>query len=206
MCTRYYLSSSVPRLEEIILAAKESSLTKRFTIIGSPLKTEGEVRPTDVVPVLAPNPDGEETVYPMRWGYTNPYKGGKILLNARTETAHVKPMFKEDWINHRCIIPALYYFEWSHYKKYDGSTRVGDRYIIQPKGESITWLCGLYHIEDNFPTFVVLTKEPTEEISGIHDRMPFILPSTLASEWIKIGADPEELIKEAVTEVIAEKG
>jgi hypothetical protein len=36
--------------------------------------------------------------------------------------------------------------------------------------------------------------------------MPFILPSTLASEWIKIGADPKELIKEAVTEVIAEKG
>ncbi len=115
-------------------------------------------------------------------------------------------MFKEDWLTHRCIIPAVYYFEWSHYKKYDGSIEVGERYIIQPAEESITWLCGLYHIEDNIPTFVVLTKEPVEKISEIHDRMPVILPSSIAPEWIRLGADPEELIKEAVTEVIAEKG
>lgn len=206
MCTRYYLSSSTPELQKIISDVKVSPLSRRFITGGSPVKTEGEIRPTDVVPVLAPNPRGEEMVFPMKWGYTNPYKGGKLILNARSETAFEKLTFKYDWLNHRCIIPATYYFEWAHKKDADGNIKIGDRYIIQPKGESVTWLCGLYHIEDNLPTFVVLTREPGKEIEDIHDRMPLILPSSLTSEWIKLGADPVEVMKKALTEMVSEKG
>ena len=78
--------------------------------------------------------------------------------------------------------------------------------MIQPKGNDVTWLCGLYHIEDKFPTFVILTREPGKEVSEIHDRMPLILPDHLTSEWIRPGADPEELMKEAPTEMLIEKG
>ena len=79
MCTRYYLSSSTPELQKIISDVKVSPLSRRFITGGSPVKTEGEIRPMDVVPVLAPNPRGEETVFPMKWGYTNSYKGGKLI-------------------------------------------------------------------------------------------------------------------------------
>ena len=39
----------------------------------------------------------------------------------------------------------------------------------------------------------------------IHDRMPLILPEHLVNEWINPDADPVELVKAAVTDVIAEK-
>ena len=207
MCTRYFLSPSSSELKQIIEAVKLSPLSKRFAInLSSPVKTEGEIKPTDVVPVLAPNPRGEQTVFPMKWGYTNPHKGGKLLLNARSETASQKPTFKYDWLNHRCIIPASYYFEWEHLKGSDGTTKIGDKYMIQPKDSEVTWLCGLYRIEDNYPTFVILTREPGKEIEKIHDRMPLILPSSLIGDWIRQGADPKEVMRGALTEMYAEKG
>ena len=207
MCTRYYLSPSTPKLKQIIEDVKISPLAKRFALnLSSPVKTEGEIRPTDVVPVLAPNPRGEQTVFPMKQGYTNPNKGGKLLLNARSETAYEKPTFKYDWLNHRCIIPASYYIEQEHIIGNDGTTKIGDRYMIKPKESDVTWLCGLYRIEDNYPTFVILTREPGPEVAEIHDRMPLILPSSLIGDWIKLGSDPKEVMKGALTYMHTEKG
>ena len=206
MCTRFFVLNLTQELLESIEDAKKSTLAKRFLSAGKVIKTEGEIRPMDVVPVLAPNPFGEKTVYPMKWGYTNPYQGGKLIVNARSETAAIKKTFKEDWERHRCIIPASYYFEWEHLTRSDGKIETGDRYIIQPGNSSYTWLCGLYHIENNLPTFVVLTREPGKEIEFIHDRMPLILPENLIDEWIRPGADPNEVAANALVDMVAEKG
>lgn len=91
-------------------------------------------------------------------------------------------------------------------KSVDGKIKTGDRYIIQPKDANITWLCGLYHIENDFPTFVVLTREPSQDIAFIHDRMPLILPEHMIGDWIRPSADPDDMIKRALTDMIAEKG
>lgn len=69
----------------------------------------------------------------------------------------------------------------------------------------MTWLCGLYRIEDGLPVFVVLTREPGEEIRFIHDRMPLIMPGDYVSEWIKPGVKPDDLVDEALTEMVYEK-
>ena len=69
----------------------------------------------------------------------------------------------------------------------------------------MTWLCGLYRIENGLPVFVVLTREPGEEIRFIHDRMPLILPGEYVDEWIKPGAKPEELIEATLTDMAYEK-
>ena len=167
----------------------------------SGIKTYGEIRPTDVVPVIAPNRNGNRAVFPMKWGFS----GKTLLMNARAETAAEKPTFQESWERRRCIVPASWYFEWEHLRGNDGKTHTGDKYMIQPKGSTMTWLCGLYRIEEGLPVFVVLTREPGEEIRFIHDRMPLILPENLVNDWINPDADPAELVKAAVTDVIAEK-
>ena len=77
--------------------------------------------------------------------------------------------------------------------------------MIQSKGAAVTWLCGLYRIENGFPTFVILTKTPSAEISFIHDRMPLILPQNYVSAWIKPENSPAELLKEAETDMIYER-
>lgn len=69
----------------------------------------------------------------------------------------------------------------------------------------MTWLCGLYRIEDGLPVFVILTREPGEEIRFIHDRMPLIMPGDYVNEWIRPDAKPEELVEHALTEMVYEK-
>ena len=67
------------------------------------LKTCGEIRPTDIVPVLAPDKGGNAAVYPMQWGFRLPAgngqragqaKKGMLLVNARVETAAEKVTFR----------------------------------------------------------------------------------------------------------------
>ena len=81
--------------------------------------------------------------------------------------------------------------------------------MIQPKGSAVTWLAGLYRIENisdiQVPVFTILTGEPSEEIRFIHDRMPVILPGEAVEKWINPDSKPDEIIKNAMTEMVLEK-
>ncbi|MBR6322775.1 MAG: SOS response-associated peptidase [Lachnospiraceae bacterium] len=204
MCTRFFIELSNEALQDILESAKDSALRMRFTALNRPLKTSGEIRPTDVVPVIAPDRQGKRAVFPMYWGFTLPERKQPIV-NARCETAATLPTFRESWKSRRCIIPASYYFEWSHKKTPDGKTVTGDRYLIQPEGSRLTFLCGLYRIEDRLPRFVVLTRPPSEALSQLHDRMPLILPGERIDEWIHPEGDPEALLPYALTDMFFEK-
>ena len=56
--------------------------------------------------------------------------------------------------------------------------------MLQPKNETMTWLAGIYRMEEGLPVFTVLTREPSEGIAHIHDRMPLILPKHIIDQWI----------------------
>ena len=70
---------------------------------------------------------------------------------------------------------------------------------------TVTYLCGLYRFEEDYPVFTVLTREPSEELARIHDRMPLIFPKDMIDEWIRPDAKPEELIQFALTDMVFEK-
>ena len=209
MCTRYYMELS-PELRPYIDRAFHSPLKDRMVAkMGRPLVTEGEVRPTDIAPVVAPDNSHRPTVYPMVWGFTNPREGGKPLVNCRVETAGFKPFWRESWQRRRCIIPCSYYFEWEHYTTIKGEKKAGQKYMIRPTGALITYLAGLYDIEEwdglKYPVFTVLTREPGEEIAFIHNRMPVILGKENAKTWMDQNTDPKEVIKAALTDMYYEK-
>lgn len=205
MCTRYYIEKEAPELKDIMHAVQHSPLYMRFmNKYGRPVITEGEVRPTDIAPIIAPNPKGIRSVYPMKWGFKNP-NHDSTLFNARVETAGIKTTFKESWRNHRCVIPASYYFDWEHFQNPNGKTKTGDKYAIQPCGATVTWLCGLYRIENGFPVFVVLTREPSDPLRSIHDRMPFMLPTEYIDEWISPASEPGKLLQYALTDMVIDK-
>lgn len=244
MCTRFYVLPGSPDLEYILAAARKSPLLRRF-VHG--LKTSGEIRPTDIVPVLAPDKRGNAAVYPMQWGFRLPAgrtgEKGMLLVNARTETAAEKAAFRDAWTSRRCIVPASWYYEWEHFTDERGRRKTGQKFAIcsgsfpqlpapgkspeekSPekrfpevsmeavlpaqtelgeevlKASSVTWLCGLYRIENNVPVFVILTREPGQELSRIHDRMPLILPPEAALDWIRPQTKPEDLLQYSLTEM-----
>ena len=199
MCCRYWTDES-PELRPIVEEMNRSPLMRKWQDKAK-VKSYGEIFPTDVVPVIAPNRSGLRTVYPMKWGYS----GKSLLMNARSETAAEKPTFRDDWARHRCIVPASWYFEWEHYPGSDGKKHTGDKYMIHPKDCAVTWLCGLYRIENGLPVFVILTREPGETLRFLHDRMPLIMPDELVTEWIRPDRKPEELLPRALTDLDFEK-
>ena len=205
MCCRYFMEES-PELRPFVEAASRSVLRDRMVAdLARPLRTHGEIRPTDMVPVVAPDQSGKRAAFPMVWGYS-----GKTscLFNARSESAAEKPMWKESMERRRCIIPASYYFEWQHLVSPDGKKKTGDKYIIQPKGSSLTLLAGIYRIENGFPHFAILTRSSGEDLGFIHDRMPVILSAENADAWISLNTSLSfagEILKTSVTDMVFEK-
>ena len=63
MCCRYYIGETVD-MEIIVAEMMKSPLVpvwqKKRAIV-----TEGEVRPTDIVPVIAPDRSGKRKVFPI---------------------------------------------------------------------------------------------------------------------------------------------
>ena len=72
-------------------------------------------------------------------------------------------------------------------------------------GSKDAWLRGPYRIENGLPVFVILTREPGEEIRSIHDLMSLIMPGNIVNEWIKPSVNPEELPDAAMTETLIAK-
>ncbi len=209
MCCRYFIEDN-PQLEPVIKNAKNSKLTVRMiNKLGKPLKTYGEIQPSDMVPVIAPDNNGRRAVFPMIWGYNIPGVEHPVS-NTRIEIASKKDVWKEGWIHHRCIIPASYYFEWEHFSYPNGTTKLGDKYAIQPKGAETTWIAGLYRIEEfrdlKYPVFTMLTQKSTEELQKLNGNMPLILTPALIDSWINPESKPDDMIRFSVTDLYFEKG
>jgi putative SOS response-associated peptidase YedK len=202
MCCRYYILPKGVEWDPIREAAESARVMRRFRAAGIPLVSAGEVRPCDTVPALASDRQGGQQIFPMRWGFS--LRDRAPLINARVETAAEKPSFREAWAAHRCAAPASWDFEWKHETGADGRLRK-TRFAVRPGDGSLTWLCGLYRIENGFPVFVVLTKQPTVELSKIHDRMPLMLSGDKIAEWIDPSSDPADLLSCALSDMIIEK-
>ena len=162
-----------------------------------------------MVPVIATSKAGKETVFPMVWGFTIPRTKNPVV-NARVETAKDRDLFRDSWKLRRCVIPCSWYFEWEHLQNvFTGKTDTGDKYMIQPRDTAITFLAGLYRMETSkgitYPVFTVLTRDSAPDIGFIHDRMPVILPQNLGGDWINPGNKADEIVSEALNDMVFEK-
>ena len=197
MCYSFYIDLDREFTRELKEKILSSKLTAGFENTGKKVITRGIIRPSDIVPVIAADRRGERSVFPMKWGFR--LSRGDLVANARSESASEKPLFREAWKAHRCIIPASWYYEWSHYTDNSGKKRTGDRYRIGMKDSLFTYLCGLYRLEEGLPVFTVLTRAPVGELAKIHDRMPLILKEENIEKWIYPDTDPALLLGESVT-------
>lgn len=211
MCGRFYVEPEDEYFRELAERISASPLMDRFRgrmPVNAEGRYGGEIAPTSVVPVLAPNRAGEQTVFPMQWGYTLPPSGGRkppLMINARSETAADKPLFSDSWKRRRCVIPATAYFEWEHRMGFDGKTKTGAKYRIAPAAGVRTYLAGLYRMEEGIPVFVILTRTPAENLFWMHDRMPLMLPASEVPGWISPGTGPERFLSSALTDTVWEK-
>ena len=82
-----------PELRELVKEMNRSRLAGYFRKNDDEqLTAEGEICPSAVLPVIASNKNGERRVFPMKWGFS---QNGRLLINARAETAAENPTFSE---------------------------------------------------------------------------------------------------------------
>ena len=189
MCGRFYIAEedTAEDLQRII-----DTLNHRYNG-NSPAKTKGEIRPTDIIPVIANSPSMAIGAYAMKWGYTMP--DGKPMFNARSETAATKPMFADGMKQRRCISPATLYFEWEKY----GTQMI--KHAIFPTGSDLIYMAGIYRVEEKRAACSILTRKPADCIAHIHDRMPVILPKDAVRDWLNLRYDPQEVLSAALGEM-----
>lgn len=192
MCGRYYIEDDDVQ-EELLKIIEE--VQRRTSASENPvaLKAHGEIFPTDTVPVIANNRDMRPTPFAMQWGYT--MSDGKRIINARSETALEKPLFKDGMLQRRCLIPASGYYEW---EKRDGKKI---KYAIQPEGARMLYMAGIYRIEKGLPVFSILTRAVAPGIAFIHDRMPVIFAEAARKNWLDVHNPADEIIREALLDM-----
>ena len=156
MCGRYNFTVDTPDEK---MAALVRMMEKRYP---GGYRT-GEICPGDTAPGIV-EAQGRIVPVPATFGFPG-FGDGKLLINARAETAAEKKTFAESLQSRRIVLPATGFYEWG---RDEGKTKylftLGDRQII--------YLCGIYRVIDGRVCFVILTRAANDSMIETHDRMP----------------------------------
>lgn len=130
-----------------------------------------------------------------RWGLVpswakDPSIGNK-LTNARSETVHEKPSFREAFARRRCLVPVNGYYEWyvSSPLTAAGKPKKQPFCMEHPDGDILT-IAGLYEwwrakrADPWLLTCTLLTRAAAPNLEQIHDRMPVIVPPDRWDWWL----------------------
>jgi putative SOS response-associated peptidase YedK len=128
--------------------------------------------------------DGRRELADLRWGlvpfWSKDTKGAAKMINAQSETADVKPAFREAWKTRRCLVVADGFYEWPEKDKPRFITLKDDA----PFAFAGLWESWRPKDGDRLETFTILTTTPNEFMAEVHHRMPVLLAPATWSTWL----------------------
>ncbi|MBN1230364.1 MAG: SOS response-associated peptidase [Anaerolineales bacterium] len=184
MCGRYSLTASP---EELIKAFPWVTFPKKFVELFSP---QYNVAPSHPVAAIT-NEDTKQLTF-LLWGlipsWTRNLSEARSFINARAESAHEKASFKNPLKRRRCLILADGFFEWGQGEEKSQKTP----FYFTMADKTPFAFAGLWEIwkspdGDEIRTCTILTTEPNELVSPIHNRMPVIVNPNYFSFWLTRG-------------------
>ena len=115
-------------------------------------------------------------------------------INARSESASLKPSFRDAMRSRRCLVPTDGFFEWR------GAGRQRQPMYFTLKSQQLMAFAGLWETWRDTTghervTFTVLTTTPSADIDDVHDRMPVILPRESWADWCDPTQPAEPLLR-----------
>jgi len=187
MCGRFTLTVDPAQLREVFSWLDiPDELTPRYNIA-----------PTQPVAVV-PN-DGKNKLDFFIWGlipsWAKDPQIGSRMINARAETLAEKPSFRNAYRRRRCLVLADGFYEW---RKEPGGKTKTPMYIQLESREPFAF-AGLWEVwyskdGDKILSCNIITTEPNELLTKIHNRMPVILPPDTYQEWLAVDEqNPEQL-------------
>jgi putative SOS response-associated peptidase YedK len=175
MCGRFTLRTPPGRLVEEFGLASEPDFAPRYNI--APTQPVAAVRLKG----------GQRELAMLNWGlvpfWAKDARIGNRNINARSETAAQKPMFREAFRSRRCLIPADGFYEWRKI----GPKRKQPYFIHAANGRPFAfaglwerWNAGGEPLE----SCTILTTDANGLLAPLHDRMPVILPPDKYEVWL----------------------
>lgn len=150
-----------------------------------------KIKPSQLAPAIVGY--DAPSVEMLRWGLLPHWmrERGKAQINAKSETAAEKPMFRAALRASRCVVLADGFFEPK------GTKQPRPWYFFQGEGESLIGFAAIYALSDpGDPAsagFAILTTEPCGAVASIHDRMPVMLSTENWDEWLNTDIPPREI-------------
>ena len=187
MCGRY---------DNLIPRDAYGALFRAARLPLSNFPTRYNIAPTDQIPIVRIDPrDGERELVMARWGLIPFWMKEKPRvphINARAETVHKQPLFREAFAKRRCLIPATGFYEWQ--AREDGKQPYRfRRKDLEPFAFAGVWEFNRLGGEDVLSA-TILVGEPNPLVSGVHDRMPVMLLPQDYDAWLCPTDTPEELL------------
>ena len=184
MCGRYTLTKPLKAIKKhfgpIVLSCDHN---ERYNI-----------SPGQKIPVVTTT-NSQRELKLMRWGLIPPWikdiKTTKPLINARSETVHQKPSFRDPFHASRCLIPADGFLEWKteRGKKFPYFIFLNQKDIFSFAGIWTKW----YKETSPIHTFSILTTQANTVLAPIHERMPVIIKSSDYKLWLAPDTDSSTL-------------
>ncbi len=119
---------------------------------------------------------GQRVLRRARFGVEAP--DGRLVINARSETAAELPAFRGAFQEGRCLVPADGFFEWR-----GGRSERRPSWFHAPEG-GLLLLAALRIERRGTPGFVILTTAANRTLAPLHDRMPALLAPAGAAAWL----------------------
>lgn len=182
MCGRFSLIATWQSLLDAMKAEPPVQYAIRYNIA-----------PYQSVLLLRRNPStGSREFAHARWGLIPSWGGekpAKPLINARSESAAMRPAFRAAFRRRRCLVPATGFYEW----KSEGGRR--NPWYFQMRDGRLFAFAGLWETSvspdgGEIDTCTILTTSPNDLVEPIHDRMPCILSQESWPAWLGTSEEP----------------
>ena len=179
MCGRYYVDDETAREIEKLVRDLDRKLQ---------IERTGDVFPSQKATIIK----GQEhhlATEQMRWGFPG-FENGKLLINARAESATERKTFRDSVRHRRCIIPAGGFYEWDKEKT---------KYSFERQDGAMMFLAGCYNLYEDGHRFVILTTAANPSMEPVHDRMPLILEPGEVKRWLLDDRGAEQILHNTPT-------
>jgi len=176
MCGRFSLTATPEEVAELLGLDALEAFPPRYNIA-----------PTQPVLMANINAANKRVATLVRWGLVPAWvkepKEFSLLINARCETAAIKPSFKNAMRHRRTLIPASGFYEWK---------RSGDKkqaYWVRPANGNIVMFGGLMETwagadGSEIDSGCILTTASNSQLAKIHHRMPVIIKPEDFERWL----------------------
>jgi putative SOS response-associated peptidase YedK len=182
------------------LTDPDQDLAVQFNLPEIPdLKPRYNIAPTQpVAAVRVPAEGAARELVMLHWGLVpfwakDPAMGAR-MINARSETAGEKPAFRMAFRRRRCLVVADGFYEW---QKLNGGKQP---FFIRLRDGKAFAFAGLWERWEGPEAAIIesctlLTTQPNELMSSLHNRMPVILHPKDYDLWLSPEVQQAELLQ-----------